>query len=139
MAEPWGLASGTLALATLAFQSSLSLYETMNSLHGLLKPMRSLLGELEALRAVLASLVDLVKSTSDVDHSVLDPSLLRCDDACRKFQQEVLQCVSRSNSDRASFRDWATLTCMGDKIDDFCDLLKGCKATINIALTDATL
>ncbi|KAJ6131319.1 alpha-galactosidase A precursor [Penicillium sp. IBT 18751x] len=77
MAEPMGLSSETLALATLTFQSSLSLYEALNSFYPLSEPVRSLLGELKALGAMLATLVDLVKSTSDADHSVLDLPLLR--------------------------------------------------------------
>jgi hypothetical protein len=135
MADPFGLASGTLALATLAFQSSISLYEMVNSFHPHPQRARDLLGELEAFNAVLASLVDLVKSTSDIDRSMLDLPLLRCDNAWKNFQQEILQCVSRSSSNR----DWATLTCMGDEFDDFCDLLARSKTMINIALTDATL
>ncbi|KAJ5778487.1 hypothetical protein N7520_001733 [Penicillium odoratum] len=139
MAEPVGLASGLIGLATFAFQCSVSLYETVNSFRSHPKRVRDLLCELEALGAVLAPLVDLVKSTSDVDLSVLDLPLLRCGNACKEFQQEVLRCASRSNNNRTSFRDWAKLTYMGDNIDDFRNLLSGYKATINIALTDATL
>ncbi|KAK9846782.1 hypothetical protein MYU51_000771 [Penicillium brevicompactum] len=139
MAEPVGLASGLIALATFAFQCSVTLYETVNSFRSHPKRVRDLLVELEALGAVLAPLVDLVNSTSDVDLSVLDLPLLRCGSACKEFQQELLRCASRSNSNRTSFRDWARLTYMGDDMDDFRDLLSGYKATINIALTDATL
>lgn len=139
MAEPVGLASGLIGLATFAFQCSVSLYETVNSFRSHPKRVRDLLCELEALSAVLAPLVDLVKSTSDVDLSVLDLPLLRCGNACKEFQQEVLRCASRSNNNKTSFRDWARLTYMGDNIDDFRNLLSGYKATINIALTDATL
>lgn len=139
MAEPIGLASGILTLATFAFRCSVSLYETVESFRSHPKRVRDLLGELEALSGVLAPLVDLVKSTSDVDLSALDRPLLRCGNACKEFQQEILLCLSRSNSNRTSFRDWARLTYMGDNIDDFRDLLAGYKATINIALTHATL
>ncbi|PYI23208.1 hypothetical protein BO99DRAFT_479327 [Aspergillus violaceofuscus CBS 115571] len=114
MAETIGLASGILALATFAFQSS---------------RVRDLLGELEALSAVLAPLVNLVKSTSKVDLSVLDLPLFRCGNTCKEFQQDS----------RACFRDWARLTYMGGNIEDLRDLLAGYKATINIALTNATL
>ncbi|CAI7626004.1 unnamed protein product [Penicillium pancosmium] len=139
MAESIGLASGILTLATFAFQCSISLYETVDSFRSHPKRVRDLLDELEALSAVLAPLVDLVKSNSGVDLSFLDLPLLRCGNVCKEFQQEVLQCASRSNSSRTSFRDWARLTYMGDNIDDFRDLLAGYKATINIALTDANL
>jgi hypothetical protein len=139
MAEPIGITSGVLTLATFAFQCSVALYETVSSFRSHPKRVRDLLGELEALGAVLAPLVDLVKTTSDVDLSVLDLPLLRCGNACEEFQRELLRCVSRSSDNRTSFRDWARLTYMGDNIDGFRDLLSGYKATINIALTDATL
>lgn len=139
MADPLGLASGTLALATFAFQSSVSLYETVKRLHSHPKRVRDLLGELEALSHVLARFVDLIKSNYTGDLSLLDLPLLRCGNTCKEFQQELLRFVSRSNSNQSSFRDWARMTYMGDNINDFCDLLAGYKATINIALTDAAL
>lgn len=139
MAEPVGLASGLIALASFAFQCSVSLYETVNSFRSHSKRVCELLEELEALSSVLAPLVDLVNSTSDIDLSVLDLPLLRCGNACKEFQEELLRCASRSNSNRTSFRGWARLTYMGNNMDDFRNLLSGYKATINIALTDATL
>ncbi|KAJ5261075.1 hypothetical protein N7478_011670 [Penicillium angulare] len=139
MAEPIGVASGILALATFAFRCSVSLYETVESFRSHPKRVRDLLGELGALSDVLTGLVDLVKSNSGVDLSMLDLPLLRCGNVCKEFQQVVLQCASRSNSNRTIFRDWAKLTFMGNNIDDFRDLLAGYKATINIALTDANL
>ncbi|KAJ6024728.1 hypothetical protein N7540_005525 [Penicillium herquei] len=139
MSEPIGLASGVLALATFAFQCSISLYETVNGFRSHPKRVRELLAELEALSAVLAPLVDLVKSNSSVDLSCLELPLLRCGNVCQEFQQEVLKCASRSNGSGTSFRDWARLKYMGNNIDDFRDLLAGYKATVNIALTDANL
>ncbi|PYH63712.1 uncharacterized protein BO88DRAFT_409002 [Aspergillus vadensis CBS 113365] len=139
MAEPIGLASGILALATFAFQGTVSLYETVNSFRSHPKRVRELLDELEALRAVLAPLIELVESNSDANLSALDLPLLRCGNACKEFQQELVRCVSRSSNNRTSFRDWARITYLGDNIDDFRHLLAGYKATINIALTDATL
>lgn len=69
MAEPIGLASGILTLATFAFRCSVSLHETVDSFCSHPKRVRDL-GELEALSGVLAPLVDLVKSTPDVDLSL---------------------------------------------------------------------
>lgn len=139
MAEPIGIASGLLALATFAFQCSISLYETVNSFRSHPKRVRDLLEELEALGAVLGPLADTVKAAADIDLSALDLPLLRCGSACKEFQQEILQCSSRSNNNRTNFRDWARLKYMGDDIDGFRRLLAGYKATINIALTDANL
>ncbi|KAJ5292443.1 uncharacterized protein N7443_008396 [Penicillium atrosanguineum] len=139
MAEPIGLASGILALATFTFQCSVSLFETVNSFRSHPKRVRDLLEELEALSAVLGPLADILNTTSDVDLSSLNLPLLRCGNACKEFQQEIIQCSSRSTGNRTSFRDWAKLTYMGDDIDGFRRLLAGYKATINIALTDANL
>jgi hypothetical protein len=139
MAEPIGIASGLLALATFAFQCSISLYETVNSFRSHPKRVRDLLEELEALGAVLGPLADTVKATADIDLSALELPLLRCGSACREFQQEIVQCSLRSNDGRTNFRDWARLKYMGDDIDGFRRLLAGYKATINIALTDANL
>lgn len=63
MTEPIGLVSGILALASFAFQCSVSLYETVDSFRSHPKRVCDLLSELEALSAMLAPLVDLVQST----------------------------------------------------------------------------
>lgn len=139
MAEPIGLASGLLALATFAFQCSISLHETVNSFRSHPKRVRDLLEELEALSAVLGPLAEFVKASADIDLSTLNLPLLRCGSACKEFQQEILKCSSRSEQNRTNFRDWARLKYMGDDIDGFRRLLAGYKATINIALTDANL
>lgn len=139
MAEPVGLASGIVALATFAFQSSVSLYKTVESFRSHPKRVRDLLSELEALSAVLAPLIELIQANSDVNLSLLNLPLLQCGNVCEGFQQEVLKCAGRSANNRASFRDWAMLVYKGDNIDDFRNSLASYKVTINIALTDANL
>ncbi|KAJ5166577.1 uncharacterized protein N7482_005358 [Penicillium canariense] len=139
MAEPIGLAAGLLALATFAFECSISLHETVNSFRHHPKRVRDLLEELEALSAVLGPLGEFVKATSDIDFSALELPLLRCGGACNEFRQEILKCSSQPGSNRTNFREWARLKYMGDDIDGFRRLLAGYKATINIALTDANI
>jgi Fungal N-terminal domain of STAND proteins len=139
MAEPISLASGLLALATFAFQSSITLYSTIQSFQSHPKRVRDLTEELEALSGVLGPLSETVSATTEVDLSTLDLPLLRCGNACKEFEQELLKCSSRSGGSRTSFRDWAKLTYMGDDIDGFRRLLAGYKLTICIALTDANL
>ncbi|KAE9367305.1 hypothetical protein N431DRAFT_348649 [Stipitochalara longipes BDJ] len=139
MAEPIGLASGLIALTGFAFQASITLYQTVQSIQFHPKQIRDLKDELEALGGVLGSLTETASATTDVDLSALDLPLLRCGNACRDFEQEILKCSSRSGSSRTSFRDWAKLRYMGDNIDGFRQLLSGYKSTINIALTDANL
>jgi len=139
MAEPIGLASGLMALAGFAFQASITLYQTVKSFQFHPKQLRDLEQELEALSGVLSSLTETVSATTGVDLSALDLPLLRCGNACKEFEQEIMKCSSRSGGNRTSFRDWAKLRYMGDNIDGFRQLLAGYKSTINIALTDASL
>jgi hypothetical protein len=139
MAEPIGVASGLLALATFAFQSSIALYQTVQSFQFHPKRVRDLEEELEALSGVLGSLTETISATTDVDLSALNLPLQRCGNACKEFGQEITKCSSRSGGSRTSFRDWAKLRYMGDDIDGFRQLLAGYKSTIIIALTDASL
>jgi hypothetical protein len=139
MAEPISLASGLLTLTAFAFQSSVTLYNTIQSFQSHPTRVRELEKELKALSGVLSSLNDTVGATTDVDLSILELPLLRCGNACKEFEQELLKCSSRSAGGRTSFRDWAKLMYMGDNIDGFKQLLAGYKATITIALNDASL
>lgn len=139
MAEPIGLASGLLALASFAFQSSLTLYNTLRSFQSHPKRVRDLLEELETLSGVLSPLNETISATTDEALSALDLPLLRCGNSCKEFEQEIIKCTSRSVGRRTSFRDWAKLKYMGEDIDGFRRLLAGYKLTISIALTDANL
>lgn len=95
--------------------------------------------ELEALSGVLGPLSETVSATNDVNLSILDRPLLRCGNACKEFEQELLKCSSRSDGNRTSFRDWAKLRYIGEDIDGFRRLLAGYKLTICIALTHVHL
>lgn len=139
MAEAVGLASGLLTLASFALQSSLTLYNTIQSFRSHLKRVQSLVEEVGALNDILSSLDETIRAVTDVDLSLLDLPLLRCGRACRDFEQELIKCSSRSGGDRTSFRDWAKLRYMSDDIDGFTRLLAGYKSIINIALVDANL
>jgi Fungal N-terminal domain of STAND proteins len=139
MAEAIGLASGLLALATFAFQSSITLINTIQSFQNHSTRVRDLKQELEALTAVLAPLTETVDASNNADLSALSLPLLRCGHSCREFQEEIIKCSSRSGGNRTSFRDWAKLKYMGDGIDEFRQLMAGYKSTIIIALTDANL
>lgn len=139
MAEPISLASGLLALATFAFQSSITLYQTIQSFRSHPKNVRDLIEELEALNAVLSPLPDVISATTDVDLSAVDLPLLRCGTACKDFEKQIRECVSQSSDNRTSLRAWTKLRFMGDNIDGFRRQLDSYKLTINVALTDANL
>jgi hypothetical protein len=138
MAETIGIASGLVALASFAFQSSLSLYRVVDSFKSNKRIVRELREELEALDGVLQSLQ---QATVDnvIDLPALKLPLLRCGQACYEFETVIVKCTAHSGGSRTSFRDWAKLTYMGDDILGFKNMLAGYKMTINIALGDANL
>jgi hypothetical protein len=67
MVEPIGITSGLLTLATFAFQSSITLFRTIQSFQSHLTRVRGVLEELEALAGVLRSLTETISSTTDWD------------------------------------------------------------------------
>ena len=139
MAEPISLAAGLLALATFAFKSSIALHNTIQGIKSHPSRIRELNTELEALSGVLDSLTQTISGTTDIDLTALTLPLLRCGNACKDFEQEILKCSSRSGGNRTSFRDWAKLQYMGEDVDGFRRMLAGYKSTITIALADANL
>lgn len=139
MAEPVGLASDLLALATFAYHSSTTLYNTVRSFQTHPKRVRDLMEEVMDLRGVLSLLTETVSSNPDGELCILDLPLLRCGNSCREFEQGIVKCSLQSGGSQASFRDWAKLRYMGDDIDGFRQLLAGYKLTINIALVNASL
>jgi hypothetical protein len=139
MAEPIGLASGLLTLATFAFQSSITLNKTVQSFQPHPRHVRDLDEELKALSKVLRSLIEAVGAATNIHLSALNLPLLRCGNACKEFEQEIRNYLSRSSSSWTSFREWAKIRYLGDDIDGFRQLLAGYKSTIIIALTDANL
>ena len=139
MAEPIGLVSGPLALATFALQSSITLRNTIQSFQFHPKRVRDLIEELEALNEVLGLLTKTVSAAVDVDLSPLHLPLLRCGNSCKDFGQEIIKCSSWSGGSLTSFRDWAKLRYVGEDIDGFRRVLAGYRLTISIALADANL
>ncbi|KFY66536.1 hypothetical protein V496_02005 [Pseudogymnoascus sp. VKM F-4515 (FW-2607)] len=112
-----GVASGLLASATFAFQSCGTLYETIQTFQFHSKRVCELKEELQALRGVLGSLTETVGATTDVELSSLDLPLLRCGNSCNGFEEEIMECSSRSGDSQTTFRDWAKLRYMGDDIE----------------------
>jgi hypothetical protein len=139
MAEALGLASGLVALATFALQSTATLSNAVQSYRSHPKVLRDLMEELESLKRVLSLLAKTIHATTDVDFSALDILLLQCGNACKQFEQKIMKLSSRSGGDRTSFRDWAKFRYMGDDVDGFRRQLAQYKSTISIALTDANL
>jgi hypothetical protein len=103
MGEPISLASGLLTLATFALQSSVTLYDTIKCFQSHLKRVCDLQEELEALSEVLGPLTDIVNANTDSDLGALKLPLLRCGNACKEFERELLKCSSRSSADARAF------------------------------------
>jgi Fungal N-terminal domain of STAND proteins len=136
--EVIGITSGLLTLAGFAFKSTQLLYQTINSFQTNKRVVRELKQELEALMAVLESLRDVTTDT-DTTFDALKLTLLRCGNICKDFDAVIVKCVSHSEEDRKSFRDWVKLQYMGDDIDGFKRMLATYKSIISIALGDANL
>lgn len=117
MAEPVGLASGVLALATVATKSIATLVELVRSFQHHQSRVRELLDELASLHGILASLAETIRSIPDVDLSALKFPLQRCNSAVTDFEKELLKCSLHAGNNRTSFRDWAKLRYMGEDLD----------------------
>ncbi|KAM4056419.1 hypothetical protein HRG_014773 [Hirsutella rhossiliensis] len=120
MAEPVGLASGLLALATFAFQSSITLYSTVQSFRDHPKRVRDLIDELEALSGVLGPLTETVSAVHTVDLSALDRPLLRCGHACAEFNQELMKCVSQSGGTQTRLSNHTRIVCLNHILPIYC-------------------
>ncbi|CAI7671403.1 unnamed protein product [Penicillium pancosmium] len=138
MAEVIGTASAIATFVTLALETSINLYQTIQSLQSREKVIRELRQELEALQGVLRALEESI-SNLDVDLASLEQPLTRCKNACEDFNILILRCTSHSTQQRSSRRDWLKLRYMGDDISGFKNMLAGYKSTISIALAYANL
>ena len=138
MAEPISVASGLVALATFALQSSKALYQAIESFKSNPKTIRDLKEELEALDGVLQSLTETV-TNFETHLDALKLPLHRCGTACKDFEAIVARCAAHSGTSKTSFRDWARLKYMGEDITAFRNMLAGYKSTIIIALGDANM
>ncbi|KAF2494973.1 hypothetical protein BU16DRAFT_590256 [Lophium mytilinum] len=138
MAEPIGIASGALTLATFAFNSSVSLYQIVKSFQNSKRDIRELKEELEALSNAIQSLQELA-SKDEVQFEPLRLPLLRCGETCKGFGEVIENCTTNSSKPKTSFRDWAKLQYMGKDIAGFKNVLAGYKSTILIAIGDVNL
>ncbi|KAL3468786.1 hypothetical protein BJX99DRAFT_242696 [Aspergillus californicus] len=139
MAEPIRLASGLIALATVALESSISLLRTIRSFTSRAMQIRDLREELESLSEVLRTFTETAEIIRDEDLSALTIPLHRCGNACKEFEQEILKCFTQSGNSRTNFRGWAKLKYMDDDIDGFRRLLSAYKLTFIIALVGTNL
>ncbi|KAJ5173410.1 hypothetical protein N7492_006003 [Penicillium capsulatum] len=138
MAEVIGTASAITGFVTLALQSSMVLYQTIQSLHSRDKMIRELRSELDSLQGVLIALEESIANIA-VDLTLLQEPLIRCKNACEEFNALIIRCTPHSTEERSSRRDWLKLRYMGEDISGFKNMLSGYKSTISIALAYANL
>jgi predicted nucleic acid-binding Zn-ribbon protein len=138
MGDPLSIASSVLALSVFAFKSSVSLYQSVKGFQNNKKAIRELEQELEALKNVIQSLQQFVSKDEDEFKTLCLP-LLRCGQACKDFEEVIVNCTKHSSESKTSFRDWAKLQYLGSDIVGFKNMLAGYKATISIAIGDINL
>ncbi|KAJ5935950.1 hypothetical protein N7454_005248 [Penicillium verhagenii] len=138
MAEVVGTVSAITSLVTLALQSSITLYKTVQSLQSRDKVIRELRQEVEALQAVLQALEESIYSF-EVNLKALTHPLMRCNNACNEFNTLIMKCTPNSTRERSSKRDWLRMKYMGEDITGFKDMLASYKSTISLALAYANL
>jgi hypothetical protein len=138
MADPLSVAASLVALATLAFQSSISLCQSVDSFKSSKRVIRELREELEALAHTLEDLQK-VAVENETTLAALKLPLLRCAKICRDFESVVRRVFPKMDQQGRAFRDWAKLNYLGNDITDVKNSLAGYKLTICIALGGATL
>jgi len=138
MAEVIGIVSGLVALAGFGIRSGQILIQTLDSFQSSKKQVRELKAEVEALVKILESVQEACNET-DAGFDILKFPVSECGKACKEFEAYISKHAPRSDQDRRSFRDWASITLRGDNIEKFKDKLAANKATITIALADANL
>lgn len=105
MAEPIGIVSGLVALATFAFQSSTALFDVVQSYQSHPKRVRDLTEELETLNGVLGALIETLNANTDIKLASLEYPLLRYGNSCRDFEEELNKFSTRSLAGKTSFQD----------------------------------
>ncbi|KAK5077838.1 hypothetical protein LTR64_003761 [Lithohypha guttulata] len=127
-----------VSLVALCVTSSASLYKTIDSLKSRKQDVRHLKTEVGDLNIVLQALAKNIEETTE-NFEVLRLILEHCGQACKDFEEEVLDNVGKSDNRLEGVRAWAKLQLKGGDIDNFRKLIGSYKATLTIALADANL
>ncbi|KAJ5395669.1 uncharacterized protein N7487_009972 [Penicillium crustosum] len=139
MAEVIGIASGLAGLVSLALQSSITLFGTVQSLRNREKSIRDLRDALQDLGEVLNILRESISTAPVLNSGIIERPLRRCCKACNDFNTLIRNCSEHSTDNKFSIRDWAKLRYMGEDIVGFQTMISGYKSTITIALAYANM
>ena len=147
MAEAVGLAASIIAIATLAYQSSKTLYDLLDSIRNVPKTLQDLNEDLSAISQLLKSIKSAMEDSSDDSFSdgvkkcleEVKPALTGCGKTCDEFTEKIGKIMSHSDEKHTSKRDRIKLQFEEKDILAFRYRLGSYKATLNIALSLALL
>lgn len=136
--DPLSAGTGVLAIITAAITAANALHGTVQGIRTHRRRIRQLQEGLTALKAVLHALESYVRDGESSFDSLRLP-LIGCYEGCIQLCRVIEGCNKHSDEGKASVRDWLRTKYAEDDIIHLTDSLAGYKATIAIALADATL
>jgi len=147
MAEAVGLTASIIAIAALAYQSSKTLYELLDGIRNAPKTLQGLNEDLSAISHLLKSIKSAMEDSSDDSFSdgvkkcleEVKPALTGCGKTCHEFKEKMGKIMSHSDEKHTSKRDRIKLQFEEKDILAFRYRLGSYKATLNIALSLASL
>jgi len=147
MAEAIGLTASIIAIAGLAYQSSKTLYELLDGIQNAPKTLQGLSEDLSAISHLLKSITSAMEDSSDDSFSngvkkcleEVKPALAGCGKTCDEFREKMAKIMSHSDEEHTSKRDRIKLQFEQKDIVAFRYRLGSYKATLNIALSLASL
>ena len=148
MTDPLSVSAGIIAVVTLAYSSSKTLFETVKGIRDAPKTFQDLSTDLEGLQAVLGLLGASLDSGgeagsfSEAQVSCLEhlaTPLSACSDVCSEFKLKLEKSTRHSSDTHTSFRDSFKLQFKDTEITTFRYRLASYKLTLSIALEFASL
>ncbi|OGM44111.1 hypothetical protein ABOM_007284 [Aspergillus bombycis] len=128
-----------LAFTSSALQRSVALLNTVNRYKNPPKAVRELKEELEELNEVLEIFSDTINTNDTADFTDLIITLQRCGNACREFEESIIDYSNKVCDRKMSLQDWAKLRYIGEDIHGFRHMVAGYKSTIRIVVTHVNL
>lgn len=128
-----------LTFTNSALKRSVALLNTVNGYKTRSKPVRKLREELEDLNQVLEILSHAINTNDNAEFAALQIPLQRCGNACRGFEESIVQYSNEICDGEMSGQDWAELRYIGEDIHGFRDMVAGYNSTIKIALAGVNL
>ena len=137
MADPLSVAAGIIAVITATIQSSVALYDTIESFKTYPKRVHDLLNQILSLKKILSSLRELSQQDEKVG-APLEIPLKECEATCNQFRK-ILETHRGTLSSRRSFYTWISFKFRNGDIVNFMETLAVYKSTMAIAIGDANL